>query len=67
MLQISFHRMPKEELHLRPLREARAKKRKIHGNTHPGIVYFQVIGNGTPGGATSLLLYTDHQRYLVIK
>ena len=34
--------MPKEELHLLPLREIRGKKRKAHGNTHPSIVYFQV-------------------------
>ena len=57
--------MPKEELHLQPLREVRGKKRKAFGNTHPSEVYFQVIGNGTAGGATSLFLYTDHQRYLV--
>jgi hypothetical protein len=35
-------RMPKDELHLLPLREVRGKKRKAHGNTHPSIVYFQV-------------------------
>ena len=43
-------RMPKEELHLMPLREVRNKKRKAFGNTHPSVVYFQIIGNGTPGG-----------------
>jgi hypothetical protein len=34
--------MPTEELHLFPLREVRAKKRKALGNTHPSVIYFQV-------------------------
>lgn len=61
----SLYRMPKEELHLYPLREVRAKKRKAFGTGPPANVYFQVIGNGCAGGATSLFLFTDHHRYLV--
>jgi hypothetical protein len=43
-------RMPNEELDLMPLKEVRSKKRKAFGNTHPSVVYFQVVGSGTPGG-----------------
>ena len=58
-------KMPKEEPHLAPLRECRnAKRRRDAIKGVPHNVYFQIVGNGTTGGARSLFFYTDVNRYL---
>ena len=58
--------MPKEDkYHLEPLRQQKIKKRRrdqIKGVPHN--VHFQIVGNGSPGGGKSLLLYTDINKYM---
>ena len=58
--------MPKsDKYHLEPFRQIKAKKRQrdqLKGVPHNA--YFQVIGNGSPGGGKSLILYTDLSKYM---
>ena len=58
--------MPKEDkYHLEPLRQQKIKKRRrdqMKGVPHN--VHFQIVGNGSPGGGKSLLLYTDINKYM---
>ena len=56
--------MPKEEPHLRDLREKRVDKRSKRFLAQPANISWQVLGSGAPGAPRSLLLHTDHRRYL---
>lgn len=56
--------MPKEELHLKELKEQRLQKRSKRSLTQPATINWQVLGSGARGGPRSLLLHTDHRRYL---
>jgi ribonuclease Z len=56
--------MPKEEKHLDGLRRTRKDKRMKYSNEVSDNVYFQVVGNGAPGGVRSLVLITSHNRHL---
>jgi len=56
--------MPKEEAHLGNIRKMRMEKRTKRFLVQPSTVYWQVVGSGTYGGPTSLLLNTDHRKYL---
>ena len=58
--------MPKEEKHLKELRQQRRVKRQRQKQTltaSPNVLW-QVVGNGAAAGARALLLYSDHNRYL---
>ena len=58
--------MPKEEPHLKDLRQQRRAKRQKNKNVllaSPNVL-FQIIGNGAASGSRALLLYSDHNRYL---
>jgi len=56
--------MPKEEAHLEDIRKMRMEKRTKRFLVQPNTVYWQVLGSGSYGGPTSLLLNTDHRKYL---
>jgi ribonuclease Z len=56
--------MPKEEPHLRELKQKRMVKRSKRALTQPASIAWQVVGTGARGAARSLLLHTDHRRYL---
>lgn len=56
--------MPKEEVHLADLKVKRMAKRSKRSLAQPARVHWQVLGSGARGGPKSLLLHTDHRRYL---
>jgi len=56
--------MPKEEGHLKDIRKGRMEKRTKRFLTQPSNICWQVLGSGSYGGPTSLILHTDHRRYL---
>eukprot|EP00092_Neocalanus_flemingeri_P001499 GFUD01001600.1.p1 GENE.GFUD01001600.1~~GFUD01001600.1.p1 ORF type:complete len:865 (+),score=362.31 GFUD01001600.1:341-2935(+) len=56
--------MPKEEAHLKDIRQMRMVKRTKRFSVQPTNIYWQVLGSGSYGGPTSLFLHTDHRRYL---
>ena len=37
---------------------------RIHQDSPPSLIYFQVIGQGTPGGPRSLFMYTNHGKFM---
>jgi len=56
--------MPKEEKHLGQLKEQRMEKRYRRPPGQLCQINWQVIGSGCEGGPSTLVLYTDHRRYL---
>lgn len=59
-----LNKMPKEEAHLKDIRQMRMVKRTKRFSVQPTNIYWQVLGSGSYGGPTSLFLHTDHRRYL---
>jgi len=56
--------MPKEEPHLKDLKEKRMAKRSARALSQPANITWQVLGSGAVGAPRSLILHTDHRRYL---
>jgi len=56
--------MPKEEPHLEDIRKVRMEKRTKRFLVQPSHIHWQVLGNGSYGAPASLLLHTEHRKYL---
>lgn len=56
--------MPKETIHIPPLKEGRKAKKESSVKYPAGIINLQVLGSGAKGSPRSLYVFTDQTRYL---